>query len=183
MLYLKKFNESFDPQDYMDYLLSEVEESNILENYTNDNFVFVEYGITLDQMSILNSYLDNNKRFKDVKIIKTWDRYFSIFDVLIVDFDFYCRNQKWLYKNIKWNKHPMATANSELSGKISIDLLNKYEKSEMAIGLPKEFSMVRNFGKENCVEFWPQKQMPEPIQISEDCKTYIQYILFKYLGK
>ena len=77
----------------------------------------------------------------------------------------------------------MATANSELSGKISIDLLNKYEKSEMAIGLPKEFSMVRNFGKENCVEFWPQKQMPEPIQISEDCKTYIQYILFKYLGK
>ena len=67
MLYLKKFNESFDPQDYMDYLLSEVEESNILENYTNDNFVFVEYGITLDQMSILNSYLDNNKRFKDVK--------------------------------------------------------------------------------------------------------------------
>jgi hypothetical protein len=192
MNHLKRFNESFNSEDYLDYLLSEVEESNIIYKYENDNFLYLVYFLPLSKIKNLKSYLSTNMRFKDAVVmtqLKQDDGSLNgddAFDILIVDKDFYERNSQFIYENIKWDKHPVLKdlqGIGSYQGGVIDDLVKRFSRAQVAVGLPEGFSMIRNLDRMSVVEFWPQQEEDEPITILESDKLYLQYILFKYFGK
>lgn len=179
MIYLKKYNESFSAEDYMDYLLSEVDESKILDKDILENLIYIEYDITIGESDRINNYLQRNERFNDVICKSNYDYDLRLFKLLIIDRSFYSRNQKWKIENINWVEHNLAR---ELN-KIDIPgLRSLYKDAKTAIGLPEGYSMIKNI-KPEIIEFWEMEEMEEPIDIFEKDTTYFQYILFKYLAK
>jgi hypothetical protein len=186
MKHIKKFNESFNSDDYLDYLLSEVDESKIQLKYEADDFLYLSYRIKTSDSKKVISYLEKSIRFKDVIVI-TQDGQdypgYSTLDILIIDKTYYENNKKWVYKNIKWDKHPtlIELEGIGIGGGLIDDLVKSYSKAQIAVGLPEGFSIIRNLNRIGDVEFWPHEES-EPIYLLESEEVYLQYILFKYLG-
>ncbi len=61
MKFLRKFNESFNSDDYLDYLLSEVEEKSIEEKYVLDNLIFLILAVDRGQADKIEKYLNQNQ--------------------------------------------------------------------------------------------------------------------------
>ena len=176
MIYIKPFNESFNGETYLDYLLSEIDESKISFKDIGDNFLFIEYDISSQFLPNLNS---NNIRFNDVIILSKYDYDLNFFRVLIVDRLFYYKNNNCVYRNILWEKHPILNG---LGNSVGI-LFDRYKNAQKAVGLPDGFSMIKNFDRQGQIEFFQSAIMDDPIRIWEDDIIYLQYILFKYLGE
>ena len=179
MRYLKGFNEGFNPDDYKDYLMSNISEDKIISEDITDNFIYITYDLSEQDLKSLKRYLDTNSRFKDVVILSN---NMNLFKLLILDKDFYERNKKWLYENIEWEEHILlkqmkkaAKKNPEFNF-----FVNDYKNARSAINLPKGYSMVKNLNPK-IVEIWPQ-EVDSPIMMLEDDIIQIQYLLFKYLG-
>ena len=192
MKHIKSFKESieedvrpFDPEDYLDYLESGgVDSKSISTVIKEDNLIYLEIDTFGNEADKFERYVRTNIRFKDVIPMTHWDQTEDILYMLIVDRFFYSRNQKWLYKHIKWGKHQVAVEleRSFGSNPTVADMMSEFIKAEQAVGLPDGYTMIRNLGN-SFVEFWPQEDSDEPIRISDEQIVYLQYLLFKYLGK
>lgn len=179
---------NFNPDDYLDYLLSEMDRVTESDNDTiekTDNLVYFELDIDSSEASRIENSFRANMRFKDVITICKYDFDTNIFRILIIDRFFYGRNQKWLYRNIQWEKHPLLVELEKSSNpKANLGpLLSRYKNAQAALGLPEGISMIKNLGRIGVVEFWPQNDYGDPIDIWEDDLPKIQFYLFKYLGK
>ena len=175
---IRKFNESFDSDHYLDCLLSEVEEKNISFKDNGDFFLYVEYDISTGQADRIDNYIKLNPRFNDVITISKYDFDTNYHRILLVDRFFYSRNQNCLYKNIKWDKHPIR-----VSLKKSGVLTSSFSKAEKAIDIPESVSIIRNLDRVGQVEIWNPSIMEDPIRVWEDDTPLLQYLLFKYLAK
>ena len=180
-----KVNESFKSDDYLDYLMSQVDETKIVSKQVEDNFIYIKYDVRLSEVRLIKQYL-GGMRFKDVEIVLkyVYDHIqdCDLLNLLIVDKDFYERNQNILVGNIKWVDHDIVEA---MSGSYAHHLKTSFEYSEAkkAVGLPEGLTMIKNFGRRGIIEFWPQKFVDEPIKLWENDVVELQYLLFKYFGK
>jgi len=184
---VRRFNESFDSEEYLDYLLSEVDEKYLSKKDSGEFFLYLEYDITPGLADKIDIYLKTNNRFNDVIVISKYDFDLNYHRILLVDRFFYSKNQKFLYKNIKWIKHPIAISmdktaafKSMLSG---MDIYDRYQKAEKAVDIPEDVSIIRNLDRIGQIEIWNDKLMEDPIRVWEENTPELQYILFKYLGK
>jgi hypothetical protein len=184
---VRRFNESFNAEEYLDYLLSEVDEKYLSKKDSGEFFLYLEYDITPGLADKIDIYLKTNNRFNDVIVISKYDFDLNYHRILLVDRFFYSKNQKFLYKNIKWIKHPIAISmdktaafKSMLSG---MDIYDRYQKAEKAVDIPEDVSIIRNLDRIGQIEIWNDKLMEDPIRVWEENTPELQYILFKYLGK
>ncbi len=194
---IRRFNESFDSEEYLDYLLSEIEEKNISFKDSSNFFLYVQYDILSGRAGKIDNYIKLNPRFNDVITISKYDFDLDYHRILLVDRAFYTRNQKWLYRNLKWGKHPLAKLMDETPAYNSMlasdgqmetevwseDLYKKFQKAEKAINLKGNLSIIRNLDRMGQVEIWDSNIMEDPIRVWEDDIPKLQYLLFKYLGE
>ncbi len=180
---IRRFNESFDSEEYLDYLLSEIEEKNISFKDSSNFFLYVEYDYQMVWADKIDNYIKLNPRFNDVIAISKYDFDLNHHRILLVDRTFYSRNQKWMYKNLKWEKHPLAKLMDERSSLRGMDIYDKYQKAEKAIDLKGNLSIIRNLDRMGQVEIWDSIIMEDPIRVWEDDIPQLQYLLFKYLGE
>lgn len=178
---IRRFNESFDSEQYLDYLLSEIEEENISFKDINKFFLYVEYDISSGKADKIDNYIKLNPRFSDVITMSKYDFDLNYHRILFVDRIFYSRNQKWLYKNLKWGKHPLTIFMEDIPEFSPV--YTKYQKAEKVIDLSGNISIIRNLDRIGQVEIWDSDIMEDPIRVWEDNIPELQYLLFKYLGK
>ncbi len=180
---IKRFNESFDSEKYLDYLLSEIDEESIKFKDSNEFFLYVEYDISSGRADKIDNYIKLNPRFNDIIKISKYDFDLNYYRVLLVDRFFYSRNQKWLYKNLKWGKHPLTISMEEIPAEFSSVYTTKYQKAQKVLDLSGNISIIRNLDRIGQVEIWDSDIMEDPIRVWEDNIPELQYLLFKYLGK
>jgi len=171
----------FDADIYMDYIMSEVEESNIIYYDKLDYMIFLKYDIKIGEANKLRRYLNENLRFKDVIVLSEY--LYEDFCILIIDRMFYSRNQKYLLNNLKWEEHHLSKyiKGSKYIQQFGVSVSNLIGSAKQVNNLPNGFSLIKNI-RPGQIEFWPQKTESEPIIIYDDERIYLQYLLFKYLG-
>ncbi len=187
MKYLKRYNESLDSEKYLDYLLSEVEDRFIQLKHSNENLLYLEYNIDEEKSENLKSYILKSERFKDVVVLMGRNEYDN-FNILIIDKDFYQRNQNLLFKNIPWEDHylkkELEKTRNLLKGQD--DWLYDRWKDTKFCKLADGFTMTLNLDRPGEIEFWPREYEDDPLRYyikDEFDITNLQYQLFKYLGK
>lgn len=180
---IRRFNESFDSDHYLDYLLSEIEEKNISFKDSGQFFLYVEYDILCGRADKIDNYIKLNPRFNDVITMSKYDFDLNYHRILLVDRLFYSRNQKFMYKNLKWEKHPLAKWMDETPAYRDMDIYDKYQKAEKALDIKENISIIRNLDRMGQVEIWDSNIMEDPIRVWEDDIPKLQYLLFKYLGE
>lgn len=200
MKYIKEYKEleqdvrTFDAEDYLDYLLSEISESKIVHLDKSKNFLYVLYsgeshsGISYAECYKLKKYFDTNLRFKDTIILSDWvgenDTYFQ---VLIVDRFFYTQNQKYLIKNLHWDEHDVTKVFKSIDfGNIDPDLFKhlKFSDAKKLNGTPPGISIIKGISKlhSNQIELMMSGDS-DPTYLNEDDEIGLQYFIFKALEK
>lgn len=182
---IRRFNESFNGQEYIDYLLSEVDEKKINYQDSSEFFLYIEYDISSGESDRIDNYIKVSPRFNDVISISKYDFDLNYYRLLLVDRFFYSRNQKWIYQNLKWDTHPIAISMKDnIYDQITLSYtFDRYKKVQKALDLPGSISIIRNLDRIGQVEIWDDKTMEHPIRIWEENTPELQYLLFKYLGK
>jgi hypothetical protein len=173
MIHLKKFNEGFDVEDYKDYLLSSVEESNIRFEYSDDNILYVEYKMSLQKVRELKKYL-GSIRFNNVVVNTFLYEDYDVYCVSIVNKEFFDRNEQYYYENLEW-----------------IYVREWGTNNDIASDLPDGYTLVKNDDNYNLTFYVPDSVNTEPdneddrgeILLTTENMIYTQFILFKYLGK
>jgi hypothetical protein len=188
MRYLKKFENkeesTFDVDTYLDYLLSEVREDHIMHKDSTENLMLIIYEISIGEHDRVKRYL-NGTRFEDCIALMEYGFGSKTSTVLLVDRFFYSRNQKWLYRNIKWNEHPLYTEFKRWKNTTNKMMSTTFMNAYIADGLPENISLVKGIVDKNTIEFWPQGEKDDPMTFYEDVPTEmleLQFNLFKYLG-
>lgn len=182
MRYIRLF-ESFDSENILDYIYTEVPESESDINFKdiNNYLIFISYLMPVSLVRKLKTYLESSVRFKNFEILTQYFEDEGRFDVLIVDKNFYDRNKKWLYNNIEWEEHPTTRELKRTSFDKFDPLLDRFKNAQIAKNLPKSVSMIRNLDRQGEVEIWDRENMDDPEKIAESDSVYIQYKLFKLL--
>lgn len=201
MKYLKKFeNQSevstFNPEIYLDYLLSEISEEHLIHKESTEKLLSLIYNnISAGESDRIKRYL-NGPRFEDCIVLMEYEFGSKTASILLIDRFFYSRNQKWLYRNIKWVEHPLHTQFKRwqnMTSKSTVlvkDILpgtgmsTTFKNAYKAEGLPENISLIKGI-KNKVIEFWPQPDYDDPICFFEDSPLEIielQFYLFKYLG-
>ena len=198
MRYLKKFENreeegvvSFDADDYVDYLLSEVPESKISFIDKSKNLLYIIYegyhnnkdGYSISNYDKLKKYLNSNLRFKDVIVLADWiDMYFQI---LIIDRFFYSQNQKYLIKNLRWEEHDLTKRFKSIDfGNIDPNAFKSisFPDGKRLQGTPPGISVIKNMSMSHSDQIELMlKNDEDPTYLNEDNDIGLQYFIFKAL--
>jgi hypothetical protein len=189
MRYIKRFFESNSNkmEEKFDFLSTHIDEKNIDTKDITDKYVYIEYSnLTTDEIKSLKEYL-NGDRFRDVIVFIPEKQRLDFFNILIVDDEFYNKNLNILYKNIKWDEHPIYKELKRTSTGVKVDfLLDRYKDTKKAEELPNGVTMIKNMDRPGEIEIWDSKVMEDPVRIWEkdgnDMVT-LQYLLYKHCGQ
>lgn len=190
MRYIKRFYESnsYKMQEKLDFLSTQIDEENIISKYLDGNLLYLEYeNVTPQDIESLKQYLNGDRFIYDVVCFIPERHPAHYINILLVDDEFYDRNLKILYKNIKWGEHPLFMGLKSTSTGVGVDfLLDRYKDAKKVEDLPNEVSMIKNIDRPGEIEIWDQKTMDGPIRLFEDddCDIItLQYLLYKHCGE
>jgi hypothetical protein len=186
MKHLRSINESFNSDTYLDYLQIHIEDYQTRFIDSQNNFLYIVASLDSDERAKIKEYLDKSPRFRDVVVMSYFGEPSSFSDetlLLVVDKDFYNRNLQYLYKNIKFEPHPIVIELKALDEFNLSKILKSFKKAKMAKNLPEGFSIIKDMTLPNIIEFLP-KQFDEPLTFNSKDPLdmiYLQYSIFKYM--
>jgi hypothetical protein len=192
MKHLRSIYESFNSDTYLDYLQIHIEDYQTRFIDSEKNFLYIVASLDSDERAKIKEYLDKSPRFRDVVVMSYLGEPSSIplygsddTVILVVDKDFYNRNLQYLYKNIKFEPHPISIDLKALLDKFDdfSKIFKSYKNAKISKNLPDGFSIVKNMSLPNIIEFLPN-QFEEPLTFNSKDPVdmiYLQYSIFKYM--
>lgn len=163
MKYLKRFNESLS-DDFEDYLYSLFEKEPNQAIKGDDWFFGCWTNISTEDLQKLKS-----PRFQNLvvltEVVSNW------VDILVVSKEYYEKMSDWKVSNLKWDKHPMAHQMPGFSA--------AFDQAKIVHGLPNKCSLIKGLRSGGGLEFWPQKQLGEPLYV--DTEVELQALIYKYI--
>jgi len=163
--------------EYDEYIYRKVEES---------GFIMIYYKVDENKASEIELYL-KSVRFRGLNYFIRYSQSWppeseGYLELMIVDKEFYKNNLDILIKNIKWEMHPNAKELKNLS--LLMTHFSHVKNAKMANLNRPGYSLVKCITKlDGPYEFWPQKELEEPIIIPLIDNIKLQYYLYKYMGK
>lgn len=179
----------FNSEDYLDYLesIDGWDKNRIIFIDSNKKFIYIEYDGIESRLDGIIRNIEKNIRFSETMNFTFYDYDLNILEILIVEINFYNRNETLNYESIKWKTHPLYTELSknssdiEILGRSSQSLFNRYKDSKKADNICDEISIIKDFDTKGMIEFYIQ-DIDDVIKFWDNNVLKTRYLLLKYCG-